>query len=92
MDENYHFVAYLNRGISLIKLNDVKEGEKDLQMAIKINPQSSSALYELAMVYQGRKNCKEKYNYYLGKFRSVLRVDTQNKTKLRFDELTGLLT
>jgi len=66
-----HSAPYVNLGIAYLKLGKAEESEKNLQMALKINPDHPVTNNELGMVYRktGRFNeAKKVYEHVIKKY------------------------
>jgi len=67
-------VAYLNRGETYLKMNEMEKAERDLDRALALNPNSADAHSNRGIIYFKRKE----YGRALAEYNSVLRADPEH--------------
>ena len=78
--------TFTNRGSTHVDLGNIENAEADFKKAIEIDPQCSSAYYELAKIYM---NDEEKCKYYTSQFKLIPKRGLDKKTFL--EEVLGIV-
>lgn len=78
--------SYNNRGFAYFNIGDLKNAEKDLRKAIKLNPNYAMPYNNLGLVYSERKNYKEAARCY----KKAIELDNDKEAKLYAYDNMGL--